>query len=93
MHLKNIMDYKLHWENRALKEFEHFLKHDKKIAQKIATLLDDIKLHPHSGIGKPEPLRNNLSGHWSRRITKEHRLVYKVEGNTIIIIASCRFHY
>ena len=62
------------------------------IQQRISTLLKDIKEHPFFGIGKPEPLRYNLSGFWSRRITKEHRLIYKVEGNLVIVI-SCRFHY
>jgi len=62
------------------------------IQQRISALLKDIQEHPFFGIGKPEPLRYNLSGFWSRRITSEHRLVYKVEGELIIII-SCRFHY
>ncbi|TAL09336.1 MAG: Txe/YoeB family addiction module toxin, partial [Nitrospirae bacterium] len=48
--------------------------------------------HPHTGLGKPEPLKGDLSGYWSRRITKEHRLVYKVEKN-VLSIAQCRFHY
>lgn len=87
------MDYKFYWEVKALKEFEYFLKYDQKISVKITRLLEDIKLHPYTGIGKPEALKNNLSGYWSRRITKEHRLVYKVENGIIIIIASCRFHY
>jgi toxin YoeB len=62
------------------------------IQKRISNLLKDIKEHPFSGIGKPEPLRYNLSGFWSRRITSEHRLVYRVE-NEIIVVISCRFHY
>ncbi|MDR0516568.1 MAG: Txe/YoeB family addiction module toxin [Fibromonadaceae bacterium] len=62
------------------------------IQQRISNLLKDIKEHPFFGIGKPEVLRYNLSGFWSRRITSEHRLVYKTEGETVVVI-SCRFHY
>ena len=62
------------------------------IQQRISNLLKNIKEHPFFGIGKPEPLRYNLSGFWSRRITNEHRLVYKVEGEVVVVI-SCRFHY
>ena len=62
------------------------------IQQRISLLLKDIKEHPFWGIGKPEALRYNLSGFWSRRITSEHRLIYKVEGELIVII-SCKFHY
>ena len=87
------MVYDVIFSNRALKEFEYFVKHDKVILNKILKLIEDIKLHPHTGLGKPEALKNNLSGHWSRRITKEHRLVYKIDGDTIVIVASCRFHY
>ena len=81
------------FERKALEHLSWFEKHDTKVLSKIHTLLEDIKLHPYSGIGKPEALRGNLFGYWSRRITKEHRLVYKIEGNTIIIIASCKLHY
>ena len=81
------------FELRARKEYEFFKKHDKNILCKIIELLENIKLHPYSGLGKPEPLKHQLSEYWSRRITKEHRLVYKIEGDVIIIIASCRSHY
>ncbi|MDR2732393.1 MAG: Txe/YoeB family addiction module toxin, partial [Fibromonadaceae bacterium] len=54
------------------------------IQQRISNLLKDIKEHPFSGIGKPEALRYNLSGVWSRRITSEHRLVYKVDDETVV---------
>lgn len=87
------MEYKIEFRKRAKEEFEHFEKHDKKIFLKILQLLEDIKLHPYSGLGKPEALRNTLSGYWSRRITKEHRLVYRIKDNIIIVISSCRFHY
>jgi toxin YoeB len=55
-------------------------------------LIADVVEHPFAGIGKPEPLRYEWSGYWSRRITSEHRLVYRVEGD-VIYIAQCRFHY
>ncbi|RMH86122.1 MAG: Txe/YoeB family addiction module toxin [Actinomyces sp.] len=60
--------------------------------KRINTLIKDIKRNPYSGIGDPEPLKYNWSGFWSRRITKEHRLVYAVEKDAILI-AQCRFHY
>jgi len=62
------------------------------IQQRISILLEDIKKHPFWGIGKPEALKYNLSGFWSRRITSEHRIIYKVNGELVIVI-SCRFHY
>jgi toxin YoeB len=65
---------------------------DKKILKKINTLIKDIKREPFDGIGKPEPLRYELSGCWSRRITDEHRLVYEV-GSAGVSIISCRYHY
>jgi toxin YoeB len=83
----------LRFEKRAQKELKWMEKHEKILLIKVNILIEDIKLHPYSGIGKPEALRFELSGYWSRRINREHRLVYKVEGDLIIIIASCRFHY
>ena len=62
------------------------------IAQRINTLLKDIDRNGYSGIGKPEPLKHEFSAYWSRRITEEHRLVYRIQGETIIIV-SCRKHY
>lgn len=62
------------------------------IAQKITRLIDESRSSPFSGIGKPEPLRKELSGYWSRRIDKEHRLVYKVTDEHVLV-ASCRYHY
>ena len=63
-----------------------------KIFPKIVTLITDIAANPFSGIGKPEPLKHDLTGRWSRRISDEHRLVYEVKETTILII-SCRYHY
>ncbi len=81
------------FETRARKEYEFFKKNDKNTLRKIIQLIENIKITPYEGLGKPEALKNNLSGYWSRRINQEHRLVYKIEDNTIIIVASCRFHY
>ena len=65
---------------------------DKKILAKINELLKDIARNHFTGIGKPEALKHKYKGYWSRRITQEHRLIYKIEGNDILI-AKCRFHY
>ena len=65
---------------------------NKKLHQRIVNLIKDIIRQPYSGIGKPEALKRELSGYWSRRINDEHRLVYKVEEETVII-ASCKYHY
>ncbi len=76
----------------AFKQFNEWAAQDKKIHRKIITLINDILRQPFTGLGKPEPLKHELSGYWSRRITDEHRLVYEVT-DTEIIILSCRFHY
>jgi toxin YoeB len=65
---------------------------DKKTLKRINELLKDISRTPYSGIGKPEPLRHNYKGLWSRRIDNEHRLIYQVKENEIYIL-KCRFHY
>jgi len=75
--------------------FEAFLKWqetDKQIFRKIIALITDTCREPFAGLGKPEPLKHDFSGCWSRRITDEHRLVYTVEQNTVKII-SCKYHY
>lgn len=69
-----------------------FQENDRKLLKRINLLIRDATRSPFEGIGKPEPLKGDLSGHWSRRITDEHRLVYTVTPDTLIIIA-CRFHY
>ncbi len=75
-----------------LESYNRWAQEDEKIFQKIIVLLRDIQRSPFSGIGKPEPLKGALQGYWSRRITDEHRLVYKVTDDDIIITA-CRYHY
>jgi len=76
----------------AWKDFEWFLDNDKQMALRIRKLLKDITRNPEGGAGTPEKLRFQLSGYWSRRINQEHRLVYKIEGDRIIVL-SCRYHY
>ena len=76
----------------ALEDQRYFKERAPKAAAKIGQLLESIAQSPYSGLGKPEPLKYALSGFWSRRIDREHRLVYKVDGDTIYVI-SCRYHY
>jgi len=77
----------------ALSDLQYWKKKkDIKIQIRITKLLEDIKEHPFKGIGKPEPLKFNLSGYWSRRITDEHRIVYRVDKNKVVVIA-LRYHY
>jgi toxin YoeB len=73
-------------------DFEVWQKKDRKIYKRIFQLIKDIERDPFEGLGKPEALKENLSGYWSRRITDEHRLVYKVEDDKLIIV-QCMFHY
>jgi toxin YoeB len=67
-------------------EYSEWQRQDKKIAKKINELIKDIQRSPFEGLGKPEPLKENLAGFWSREITKKHRIVYKVEENNIKIV-------
>lgn len=73
-------------------DFCYWIEHDRKIAKRILQLIKDVKRHPHDGLGKPEPLKHDLSGFWSRRITEEHRLVYAIQKDQILI-AQARYHY
>ena len=82
----------LAFEASAWEDYLYFKNSDKSISKRIDKLIKESLREPFSGIGKPEKLKDNLSGYWSRRITQEHRLVYKYENKTLII-ASCRFHY
>jgi len=80
------------WLSDAWEDYLYWQQQDKKTLERVNTLIKESMRQPFTGIGKPEPLKSNLSGWWSRRITQEHRLVYKVEDNTLIIL-QCRFHY
>lgn len=77
---------------RSWDEYNNWQKEDVKLFKKIQRLIKETLRDPFDGIGKPEPLKNNLKGYWSKRINDEHRLVYKIEENQLIII-SCKFHY
>ena len=84
------------WHPRALDQLAYWIAEDPKTAAKILALIADARRNPFSGLGKPEPLRGNYKGWWSRRITDEHRLVYRVTGSgaaQAIELAQCRFHY
>lgn len=76
----------------AWEDYGYWQTHDKKILERIHALIKDIQRTPYKGIGKPEPLKHLLAGYWSRRITDEHRLVYRVVEKTIWI-AQLRYHY
>jgi len=77
---------------KAFEDFCWWAQEDKKIHARITELIKDIDRNPFVGLGKPEPLKHELQGLWSRRITEEHRLVYRVTVDEIVIVA-CRFHY
>jgi toxin YoeB len=84
------------WTAGAAQDYRWFARREPKIAIRIDRLLADIRRHPFRGIGKPELLRGTLAGWWSRRITGEHRLVYRVVGKGAareLQIAQCRYHY
>ena len=87
----------IEFTKNAWEDFEYWIETDKDIVVKIKDLLKSIRQTPFKGIGKPEPLKYGLKGFWSRRITQEHRLVYKVSGKKGIdqkcAIIQCRFHY
>jgi len=84
--------YKIEFSTQAKEDFEYWKDKNPKILERINQLIENIKSSPFTGIGKPEPLRHERSGFWSRRIDNEHRLVYKIHKN-VIYIAQCRFHY
>jgi toxin YoeB len=82
----------IRFEKNAFEDYCQWTLINPKVVAKIAELLDDIEQTPFRGKGKPEPLKHHYKGYWSRRITKEHRLIYKVNNKTIFI-AKCRGHY
>ncbi len=80
------------FDKKAFNEYQNLIIVDKKMALKISEQIEDILRNPFTGLGKPEALKGNFKGFWSRRITQEHRLIYKVTDLSIIII-SCNSHY
>jgi toxin YoeB len=87
---------RLAWTKNAWEDYLYWLDNDPETLRWINDLIKDIRRDPFKGLGKPEPLKHKLSGWWSRRITQEDRLVYRVTGkddSKQLEIASCRFHY
>lgn len=82
----------LTWTDQAWEDYLYWQNQDKKTLKRINKLIEDTKSTPFSGIGKPEPLKENLAGFWSRRIDETNRLVYAIE-NTALVIITCRYHY
>ena len=82
----------LAWTQEAWKDYVYWQGQDRKTLKRINKIIFDAQRNPFEGIGKPEPLKENLSGFWSRRIDESNRLVYVVDNNCVTII-SCRYHY
>jgi toxin YoeB len=83
---------KLTWTDEAWEQYLHWQQTDKAMLKRLNNLIRDAQRSPFSGIGMPEALKHNLSGWWSRRINEEHRLVYRVENDSLVI-SRCRHHY
>lgn len=80
------------WSSNAWSDYLYWQQNDKKLLKRINLLIKDIERHPFEGIGDPEPLKHNWSGYWSRRINLEHRIIYKIESDTVFVV-QCRYHY
>jgi len=80
------------FESQGWDDYLHWQKTDKKTLKRLNNLIKDIERSPFEGIGKPEPLKHLLAGCWSRRITAEHRIVYMMKDDDVVIL-QCRFHY
>lgn len=80
------------FQHLAWEDYLHWQAADRKLLKKLNGLIEECRRTPFSGTGKPEPLKNELKGWWSRRIDREHRLVYRVRGD-VLEIAQCRYHY
>jgi len=83
---------KIIFSKNSWEDYTSWLKEDKKMLKRINELIKEIQRNPYEGKGKPEPLKYDLAGYWSRRINLEHRLVYQIRENTILIV-SCRYYY
>lgn len=82
----------LSWSDNAWEDYLYWQETDTKVLKRINTLIKEIQREPYKGIGRPEPLKHNWTGYWSRRINREHRLVYKATKQALFI-AQCRYHY
>ena len=83
---------KLVFDETAWDDYQHWLATDRRMLERVNKLIRDVQREPYDGIGKPEPLKHALAGYWSRRINDEHRMVYRVNDNTLWI-AQLRYHY
>jgi toxin YoeB len=83
---------RLSFADEAWDDYLYWQKHDKRMVEPINKLIGETQREPFTGIGKPEPLKHALSGFWSRRITDEHRMVYKVDADALLV-AQLRYHY
>lgn len=83
---------KLIFADEAWEDYLYWQKQDRRIVERINKLIQEAQRDPFSGVGKPEPLKHELAGFWSRRITAEHRMVYRVEADALLI-AQLRYHY
>ena len=86
------MKHNLTFTPNAFENYKEWANTDKQIFKKINEIIQSVERTPYEGIGKPEPLKHQLKGYWSRRITEEHRLVYTVNEREVLII-SCKYHY
>ncbi len=82
----------LSWAETAWEDYLYWQKTDKKVVGRINKLIKGIKRQPFEGVVDPDPLKHNWTGYWSRRINREHRLVYKVTDEAVVVI-QCRYHY
>ena len=83
---------KIVFSDEAWNDYQYWIANDRRILKRINLLIKEIRRDPFSGLGKPESLKHNLSGYWSRRITEEHRIIYRVYGDELMI-AQLRYHY
>lgn len=86
------MTLKLVFSDKGWEDLSFWIEQDRKVAKRLFRLIDECRRSPFEGVGKPEALRENLSGYWSRRITDEHRLVYRVHAGELWIVQA-RYHY
>ena len=80
------------FSRQAWEDYQYWLQNDRTVARRIARLIGECLRHPFRGTGKPEPLKHELAGYWSRRISQQHRLVYRVTDGRCVV-AQCRYHY
>jgi len=83
---------KLIFSDAAWEDYLYWQKQDKRMVERINKLIKETQREPFTGVGKPEPLKHALAGYWSRRITEEHRMVYKIDGESMLL-AQLRYHY